>query len=428
MPILNIQTSQVGQVGVMPNIAYIATNDTLAQVTTTGYLNHAVQNGASFYDSTMCLVSTKTSPSSSLTQVGWLEVAHVGTNWSLVPTGAPGQVVLPTIQNHIATYTNTVGTLSEDASTAINTGNIQAGLSGNAGYFASFPSALAKGSLRLTAVANTNDTLTTLSNVAMGQASVVSIPDPVNAVGRLLIGATATPFVSGNFPMNSGTGGLMVDSGIAVSALASTANVVLLAPAGNQTITVGSLIISAGALQSGVSTGGFVGSVIAYPTTATTGNIQLLAAVNGSGNFGTAISNATTQAQNQVITVPSAASATGRFLIGATATPFTSGNFPVASGVGGLMVDSGLAATNIQNKTNIVGATSADIGGAGAGPISIVVAGVSTASVVVATIESSSNVVAVAKCNATATGFDVTFTADPGAACTLNYIILAVPQ
>lgn len=428
MPILNIVPVQIGAVGVIPSIACIATNDTLAQVTVTGYLNQAIQNGASLNESSMCLVSTKTSPSAAAVQVGWLEVSHVGANWSLVPTGAPGTVVLPTIANHIATYTNTTGTLSEDASTAINAGNIQAGLSGNAGYFASFPSAASKGSFRFTAVANTNDTLTTLSNVAMGQASVVSIPDPANAVGRLLIGATATPFVNGNFPMNSGTGGLMVDSGVAVSSLATTANVVLLTPAGNQTITVGALIVSAGALQSGLSAGGFVGSLIAYPTTATSGNIQLLAAVNGSGNFGTAISNATTQAQSQVVTIPSAGAATGQFLIGAGATPFVSGNFPVASGTGGLMVDSGVAATNLQNKTNIIAATTANIGGAGAGPISVVVAGLTAASVVVATIETSSNTVAVGKCNATATGFDVTFTGDPGATCTLNYVAFANPQ
>jgi len=421
MPILNIQTSQVGQVGVMPNIAYIATNDTLAQVTATGYLNQAVQNGASFYDSTMCLVTTKASPSATSVEVAWLEISHVGTNWSLVPSGAPGSVDLPTIANHIATYTNTTGNLSEDAPTAINNGNIQAGISGSAGYFASFPSAASKGSLRLAAVANTNDTVTTLSNAAMGQASVVSIPDPANAVGRLLIGASATPFVSGNFPMNSGTGGLMVDSGVAVSSLATTANVVLLTPVGSQTITVGNLIISAGSLQSGVSTGGFVGNIVAYPTTATSGNIQLLAAVNGSGNFGTAISNATTQAQAQVITVPSAGAATGQFLIGAGATPFVSGNFPVASGTGGLMIDSGMAATAIQNKNNILAVRSADVGGAGA-TVVVTQVGVVATSVVVVNIVSSTNPVEVQTVSPGTGDFTVVFTGDPGASCILNYV------
>ena len=50
---------------------------------------------------------------------------------------------------------------------------------------------------------------------------MVSIPDPVNALARLMIGATATPFVSGNFPIASGTGGLFIDSGAAPGSFAS---------------------------------------------------------------------------------------------------------------------------------------------------------------------------------------------------------------
>lgn len=300
MAILNIVTSQTGLVGVVPRIIYIMTNDTIGTVTTAGYLNKAHQNGFAFSDADMALVTTKTSPSATSVQVSWLEVSISAGVYSLVSSAGPGNVTLPTIANHIATYANTTGGLTEDPTTAINGGNIQAGLSGTSGYLASFPATASKGSLRVVAVANTGDTLTTLSNAAMGQASVISIPDPVNALGRLLIGAGATPFVSGNFP--------------------------------------------------------------------------------------------------------------------------------VASGTGGLMVDSGVAAANLQNKTNIKAATTADIGGAGAGPVSVVVAGMTAASVVVATIATSTNTVAVAKCVATATGFDVTFTADPGAACTLNYVAFIAAQ
>ena len=97
----------------------------------------------------------------------------------------------PTIANHIATYTGVGGTLGEDASTAINGGNIQAGLSGTAGYLASFPSTALKGSLRLTAVANTGDTLVTVSNAAHGQATVYSIPDVGAATGGILVSTSA---------------------------------------------------------------------------------------------------------------------------------------------------------------------------------------------------------------------------------------------
>lgn len=67
--------------------------------------------------------------------------------------------------------------------------------------------------------------------------------------------------------------------------------------------------------------------------------------------------------------------------------------------------------------------TTADIGGVGAGPISVTVEGLTATSPIVATIASSTNTVAVAKCIGTATGFDITFTADPGAACVVNYVV-----
>lgn len=72
---------------------------------------------------------------------------------------------------------------------------------------------------------------------------------------------------------------------------------------------------------------------------------------------------------------------------------------------------------------NIVINKTADIGGAGAGPISVAVSGMDANSIVVATIVSSTNTVAVAKCVATASGFNITFTGDPGASCIVSYSI-----
>lgn len=97
MPILNIQIGEVGLVGVKPKIVYIDTNDTVAEVMAVGYLNKAVQNGASFSEWDMALVSTKTSQSATSTQVGWLEVSKSGANWSLVPS-SNDQIALPSGQ------------------------------------------------------------------------------------------------------------------------------------------------------------------------------------------------------------------------------------------------------------------------------------------------------------------------------------------
>lgn len=212
MAILNITTYPPGVVDVTPSIAYIETNDTLATVLTTGYLNKAVQQGFVFNEAMMACVSTKTAPNAASTQVAWLEISKSGENWSLAATGSPGSVVLPTIANHIAIFTDTNGTIGDDAATAINGGNIQAGLSGTAGYLASFPATAARGSLRVTAVANTGDTVTTVSNAAMGQASVISIPDPGAATANFLLDTGAEnilamqEFVGINDVLTFGTG------------------------------------------------------------------------------------------------------------------------------------------------------------------------------------------------------------------------------
>lgn len=384
MPILNVQVNQPGQSGILPGLIFIYTNDTVAEVTTAGYLNKLVAQNLGFNEADMCLVTTKTSPNAASTQVGWYEVSKSGDNWSLVPPGNPGTVILPTIANHIATYTNTTGTLSEDAATAINAGNIQAGLSGTAGYLASFPATAAKGSLRLTATASAGDTVTNITNAAMGQPVTLTIPDP---------GST-------------------------------TANMIISKSSGTQQISTGSLQVSAGNITAGAS--GAAGSFLSYSSTAARGYLGISAVAN-TGDTPTIISNAE-MGQATTVVIPDPANPTGKLLISAGATPFVSGNFPVASGTQGLMVDSGVAATNIQNKTNIKAGTTGNIGGAGAGPITVPVAGVTAASVVTASIATSTNTVSVSKVTPGSGGFDILFSADPGATCTISYIAFIAAQ
>ncbi len=82
MSIISVVTSQAGTVGVLPSIAYIQTTDPVATVLTTGYLNKEVANGAQFSLPCIAVVSTKETPTS-VPQVGWYEIQHVGVNWSL---------------------------------------------------------------------------------------------------------------------------------------------------------------------------------------------------------------------------------------------------------------------------------------------------------------------------------------------------------
>lgn len=310
MAILNLQTAPpVGLTAVtsstmstqstLPSIIYILTNDTYATVTATGYLTGTKQEGFTYSNNQMALVYT--------TDEGpvWLKVvitysgaSILSTVISLVQISSPGDVVLPTVANHLMVSTDTLGTLSNLTGTAIQSGSLQAGLSGTAGTLISFPSTAAKGSLIVAGVANTGNTNVTISNVLHGQASVYSIPD---------VGA-----------------------------------------------------------------------------------------------------------------------ATGQFLVKTAA--LVSGNLAQASGTAGVIVDSGVAASNVQLKGGIKAVRSADIGGAGAGPITITQAGVVATSVIVANIVSSSNAVSIAKVTPGTGGFTVLFDADPGAAAVLNYIVFIAQQ
>jgi hypothetical protein len=248
-------------------------------------------------------------------------------------------------------------------------------------------------------------------------------------------GNVLLPVVSGDFAVFNGTTGQIKDAGYSATDAAKTkvvmaGSAVVLNRIAHFVDTAGTIddtaaaVTNAGDIYAGLS--GTAGALRSYPASATTGYLSITGVAN-SGDFAVLISNAS-HGQSTTYSISDAGNALGRLLNAAGATPFVSGNFPVASGTGGLMVDSGLAASNIQNKTNIKAATTGNVGGAGAGPISIAVAGMTAASVVVATVEGSSNPVSVIAANATGTGFDVTFSGDPGATCTLNYIAFIAAQ
>lgn len=210
--------------GNYPQFKFAVFGDNLTTVTTAGYLNSSNIESAfplSNADVIMALYSFNQQTLTGSFGIFTVNIAAATGLITLTAWGNPGDVVLPTTANVLAHFTNATGTLSSAPGNYFNLGNIAAGQSGTAGTLASFPATGSKGSLIVAGVANTGNTNTTISNVAMGQASVVSIPDPANAIGRFMIGATATPFVSGNFPIASGTGGLFIDSGAAPGSFAS---------------------------------------------------------------------------------------------------------------------------------------------------------------------------------------------------------------
>lgn len=83
---------------------------------------------------------------------------------------------------------NIKGTISTTTG-EIDTLNV--GASGTTGTLKVFPTTASKGNITITAVANSGNTATTITNAAMGQASVISMPDPGAATANFLLDAGA---------------------------------------------------------------------------------------------------------------------------------------------------------------------------------------------------------------------------------------------
>lgn len=206
--------------GNYPQFKFAVFSDNLTTVTTAGYLNSSnIASGfpLSNADVVMALYSFNQQTQTGTFGIFTVSIAPASGQITLSAWGNPGDAVLPTTANYLAHFTNTTGTISSAAGNVIQPGNISAGLSGTAGTVASFPATSSKGSLILAAVANTGNTNTTISNAAMGQASVISIPDPAAATANFAVAPAA--LVNNNLIKASGTAGLIADAGIATTAI-----------------------------------------------------------------------------------------------------------------------------------------------------------------------------------------------------------------
>jgi hypothetical protein len=368
--ILSMSTDEVGQIGQQVRRVRIVTSDNLSTVTTAGWLSSQVLNNfaqtilptdmlciwygysSAISPGTFEIFTPSISGSGTITMTQWANPGDVllpvtggdfavfnGTTGQIKDAGylpsnaAKTNVVMAngaTIANHIATYTDTAGTVGEDAATAINGGNIQAGLSGTAGTVGSFPSAATSGELILAAVTNSSGNFnTTISNAsAVAQSQVVSIPDSGSA----------------------------------------TANFIISKSGGTQHITSGSLQVDAGTLISGISTGGQVGTIQLFPTTTTTGSLSWQATPN-TGNTATIFTTAA-YGQASTITYPDPGVASARGILAPAA--LVSGNLVSASGTAGNIQDAGILAANIQLNTVNISLNQAAVQGAFGAPFQLI--------------------------------------------------------
>ncbi len=95
------------------------------------------------------------------------------------------------VVNHIAKFIDTTGTVDDTAGAAINSGNIQAGLSGTAGTLISFPGTAANGSLIVAGVNAGGAFNTTISNGTMGQSTAYTLGDIGAATGGIPVATSS---------------------------------------------------------------------------------------------------------------------------------------------------------------------------------------------------------------------------------------------
>ena len=297
MAILNIKDSQVGLVGVDPQIIFIETSDTYTVVTTAGYLNAASHLGYTFTNNQMALVNTSDSG------VMFLEVEVTTSGINLKPAVNPGTVITPTITDHIATYLDTAGTLTEDPAVALTNYSIQA-LDGNVivgdslgssdNSFISYSKTGALGRLELYCADNGGNYLITLKNASHAQNTTLTIPN----------GGAA----SSNFIISNSTGTQSIATGNLNMALGSiTLNV------GNVIATDGFIQASNSQVRAGQSGGCADNQFISFSLTAAMGQFRFLCTDN-SADILVKVTNAS-HAQNSTYSIPDSGETTANLII-----------------------------------------------------------------------------------------------------------------
>jgi hypothetical protein len=261
MAIISATSSITGLVGVQPGLLFINTTDSLATVTTAGYLTKAVEEQLISIQ-----VPTTNHPRGT--------VAFVNTT--------NGTAVLSVSVTGVAP--NLVYSLVEPtfAGGAIFAGNVQAGLSGTAGKFISFPPGAGLGTLQFAAANSAGNFNTIITNASQAGNRTYTVPDA---------GA------SSNF--------LMTNSG------------------GTQTIATGNLALTVGSLVLGSS--GHGATLTIFPSTAANGSF-IISPVNNTGNFTTTLSSVTALGQSTIYTLPDPGASTTNIVLNTGVTTMAAGS------------------------------------------------------------------------------------------------------
>lgn len=160
-------------------------------------------------------------------------------------------------------------------------------------------------------------------------------------------------------------------------------------------------------------------TVVGTPTTGHVATFASPTSIQDGGALGTAAFKA---ASNNALSTVSSVINPGTVTVG---------NVAEFGDVNGSVEDSFFLAANLQDKTNIkANIVTSGIGGSGAGPYTVTVTGLTATSIVCANLISSpsSATAAVNIVEASLNEFNITFTADPGAGASIQYIAFPSPQ
>lgn len=227
MGIIAINVRTTGLVGetVNPRRCTLITTDSLATITTAGYLNNQNLFGNTILPTDIFDILYLFNSSTQVGVYGIFQVTYSATTgFTLNIWENPGNVLLPVVSGdfavfngtagqikdsgylpsdaaktrvvmagsavtsgYIAHFVDTTGTIDDTAAAVTNPGSIYAGLDAVAGVLRSYPATTATGYLGLTGVSNSGAFNTIISNAAMGQSSTISIPDPGTATSKFVL-------------------------------------------------------------------------------------------------------------------------------------------------------------------------------------------------------------------------------------------------
>lgn len=330
---------------------FINTNDTVATVTTTGYLNAAKQlYGSVFIDKQMAQVFTTDSGAD------WYKISISGVNTSLV--ALEGSVTLPVVDGDFAVFNGTSGGLRDDGfapsdpdestvvmmhDTALAAGNFAVfrdtdGTLEDLSYSPTDESktkiVMLDGSVLTNSIAYFTDASGTIKSVgtdtithngslqlgSSGNVGNLTLYPVTAAKGAMIIAAAAN---SDNYDINIRNAAFGQASTLTIpDPGAATANFIMSKSGSTQHIATGSLEVDAGSFIAGSDAN--AGELVSYPATTASGTF-IVGASNSAGAFNTVLTN-NSLGQTTTFKLPDPGVATAGILVSTITAPDNNAN------------------------------------------------------------------------------------------------------